>query len=101
MLNKFRVESSVDGALVTALFLERAVPAKVNGGADDADAWGPLPDALPVGYEEKSGTLFHIDTLYVRDRDEEDISLRMGLLDRYLRVRMTRRHLYVCKPAVL
>lgn len=64
---------------VPALFLARpTVPAKVNGGADDVDAWGLLPHALPAGYEEKSGTLFHIDTLYGRDRDEEGISLRMG-----------------------
>lgn len=46
MLNKFRVESIVDGALVTARFLERYVHAHVNGGADDADAVGRLPDAL-------------------------------------------------------
>lgn len=105
VLNKFRVESSADGALATALFFERPVPAKVKGGADDADAWGPLPDALPVVYDEKSGTLLHIDTLDDRDRDEEDINLRMGLLNRYPRARMTTKladaHVYVCKPAVL
>lgn len=34
------------GALATVLYIERPVPAKVKGGADDADAWGPHPDAL-------------------------------------------------------
>ena len=105
VLNKFRVESTSDGALATALFYEKPVPTKVKGGVEDADAWGPLPDALPIVYDERTGTLLHVDTLDDRDRNEEDIDLRMSLLNRYPRVKMTTKladaHVYVCRNAVL
>lgn len=60
--------------------------------------------SIPVVYDEKSRTLFDIDMLVDRDREEEDINLRMGLLNHYPWVRMSKRladaRLYVCKPAV-
>lgn len=107
VLDNFRVEASTDGALATALFFEKRATEhdKSKGGGSLEEAW-PADDPPPaVLYDEKSGTLLHVDTLDDRDRNGDELELRMATLWRYPRSRLTTKlvdaHVYVCRHAVL
>ncbi|KAI0051631.1 UDP-3-O-glucosamine N-acyltransferase [Auriscalpium vulgare] len=101
LLNKYRIESHLDGAIVTACWYQAQRPEK---GAVPED-WGSAPTAIPIVWDRQSGTLLHVDTLDDLDRNGEELELRMSLLSRYARTSLSSRyqdsHVYVCKKSVL
>ena len=105
VLNKFRVESSTDGSIATALVLETRNPESEKSKSSGEEAWSLPPPPAAVVYEAKTGTLLHVDTLDDQDRDGDELALRMAMLWQHSRVSMSTRlldaHVYVCKRAVL
>ncbi|KAH9992676.1 UDP-3-O-glucosamine N-acyltransferase [Russula vinacea] len=77
LLNKYRIESNLDGAIVTSCWL------KVHG-ADKG--------AIPEEWDD-------------RDRNSDELEIRMSLLSRYpiasLSSQYTDSHVYVCKRSIL
>jgi len=101
LLNKYRVESNLDGAIVTSCWLK-------TRGADKGtvpEEWGQIGPSVPIIWDQKSGTLLHIDTPDDRDRNPDELEIRMSLLSRYpaasLSSQYTDSHAYVCKRSVL
>jgi translation initiation factor eIF-2B subunit gamma len=78
MLNKYRIESNVDGAIVTSCWLKAHDAAK---GAIP-DEWGPTGSTVPIIWDKKTGTLLHIDTPDDLDRNSDELEIRMSLLSR-------------------
>ncbi|KAI0305785.1 UDP-3-O-glucosamine N-acyltransferase [Multifurca ochricompacta] len=102
ILNKYRIESNLDGAIVTSCWL-----LKVHGpdrGAIPGE-WGSTGSCVPIIWDKKSGTLLHIDTPDDRDRNSNELEIRMSLLSRYpvasLSSQYTDSHVYVCKRSIL
>ena len=79
VLNKFRTDSTYDGAIATTLFYEGRKPDK----GSSTDEWGLVPTPTPIVWDAKSETLLHIDTPDDADRNNEEIELRMSLLTKY------------------
>jgi len=101
MLNKYRIESNVDGAIVTSCWLKAY-------GADKGtipDEWGPTVSSVPIIWDKMSGTLLHIDTPDDRDRNSDEIEIRTSLLSRYpvasLSSQYIDSHVYVCNRSIL
>lgn len=80
MLDKFRTEATYDGSIATACFFEAP---KTDKGAI-TEEWGMISPSLPVVWDDRTGTLLHIDTPDDVDRNGEDMKLTMSLLDRYV-----------------
>ncbi|CCM00394.1 uncharacterized protein FIBRA_02424 [Fibroporia radiculosa] len=101
VLNKFRTESTYDGAIATACFFEGRRPDK----SSSTDEWGALPTPIPIVWDERTGTLLHIETPDDIDRNGEEMELRMSLLTRYPRARLSATlhdsHVYVFRRQVL
>ncbi|KAI0759830.1 UDP-3-O-glucosamine N-acyltransferase [Trametes elegans] len=101
LLNKFRTESTYDGAIATACFYESGKPDKASVSED----WGPLPTNVPIVFDERSGTLLYVDTPDALDRNNEEFEFRMSLLTQYPRTKLSSSfrdsHVYVCKRTVL
>ncbi|PCH43689.1 UDP-3-O-glucosamine N-acyltransferase [Wolfiporia cocos MD-104 SS10] len=101
VLNKFRTESTYDGSIATACFFEARRPEK----SSSIEEWGIVPSPIPIVWDERTGTLLHIETPDDIDRNSEDIELRMSLLSRYPRARLSATlqdsHVYVCRRQVL
>ena len=79
VLDKFRTEATYDGSIVTTCFFETHKPEK---GAS-TEEWGLLPTAVPVVWDQPTGTLLYIDTPDDVDKNSEDLELSMSLLSRY------------------
>jgi translation initiation factor eIF-2B subunit gamma len=80
LLNKFRTDSTSDGAIATACWFERQ---NLNLGKDAIpDEWGSSHNVASIVWEESTGTLLHIDTPDDDDRNAEEIELRMALLSK-------------------
>ncbi|EIN11299.1 UDP-3-O-glucosamine N-acyltransferase [Punctularia strigosozonata HHB-11173 SS5] len=101
LLDKFRTETVSDGAIATACFIEAPKPDKNSL----IDEWGMPAQRVPIVYDETTGTLLHIDTPDDSDRNAEEIELRMSLLSKYPRTRLSSvfqdSHVYVCKRTIL
>ncbi|EKM54376.1 uncharacterized protein PHACADRAFT_174871 [Phanerochaete carnosa HHB-10118-sp] len=101
VLDKFRGEANYDGAIATAAFYETAKTDK----SAIIEEWGVPPPQLPVVWDDRTGTLLHVDTEDDRDRNGEELELTMSLLTRYPRAKMSASlqdaHVYVCKRSVL
>ncbi|KIK85029.1 hypothetical protein PAXRUDRAFT_696944 [Paxillus rubicundulus Ve08.2h10] len=101
LLNKFRTETTSDGAIVTTCWSEAPRP-ETSAAPDD---WGPHSPSTPIVWDDSTGTLLYIDTLDSADRNAEDLELRMSLLSRYPQVKLSSKlqdsHVYVCKREVL
>ncbi|KAG6813320.1 hypothetical protein H0H92_012133 [Tricholoma furcatifolium] len=101
LLNKFRADAISDGSIATTCWFAEQKPEK----AAFPDEWGPHPQPSPIVWDEASGTLLHIDTADDQDRNAEEIELRMALLSRYPRTRLSSAyqdsHVYVCRRTVL
>jgi translation initiation factor eIF-2B subunit gamma len=83
LLNKFRVESNLDGAIVISCWLKAH-------GADKGvvpEEWGRIGSSVPIIWDKKSGTLLHIDTADDRDRNSDELEIRMSLLSRFVSLR--------------
>ncbi|KAH9937728.1 UDP-3-O-glucosamine N-acyltransferase [Amylocystis lapponica] len=101
VLNKFRTETTYDGSIATACFYEAHLPEKAGG----ADEWGIFPAPVPILWDERTGTLLYVDTPDDVDHNGEEIELRMSLLSKYPRARLSASlldsHIYVCRRHVL
>ncbi|CDO69194.1 hypothetical protein BN946_scf185042.g96 [Trametes cinnabarina] len=101
LLNKFRTESTYDGAIATACFYEAGKPDKGTVTED----WGMIPINLPIVFDERSGTLLHIDSPDDVDKNNNEFELRMSLLSQYPRTKLSASfrdsHVYVCRRTVL
>ncbi|KAI0074151.1 UDP-3-O-glucosamine N-acyltransferase [Panus rudis PR-1116 ss-1] len=101
ILNKFRTETTYDGALATALFFEQNRPDK----SSSSEEWGAGPAAVPVVWEERTGTLLHVETPDDMDRNEEHLVLNMNLLQKFPRAKLSANlqdaHVYVCRRSVI
>lgn len=80
LLNKFRVDSTSDGAIATACWFEGQ---NLNLGKDAIpDEWGSSHNVVPMVWDESTETLLHIGTPDDDDRNAEEIELRMALLSK-------------------
>jgi translation initiation factor eIF-2B subunit gamma len=77
LLNKFRTDSTFDGAIATACWFEVH-----NNLSKDTipEEWGSSSNITPIVWEDSTGTLLHIDTHDDEDRNRDEIELRMALL---------------------
>lgn len=100
LLNKFRIETMSDGAIVTTCWFEPP-----SGKTTVPEEWGTNSQATPIVWDNSTGTLLYVDTLDNTDRNPEEVELRMSLLCRYPRTNMSSKlqdsHVYVCKRQVL
>ena len=78
LLNKFRTETTYDGSIATACFFEASRADK----STVTEEWGILPTNVPIVFDERSGTLLHIDTSDAADKNNEEFELRMSLLSK-------------------
>ncbi|TBU31643.1 UDP-3-O-glucosamine N-acyltransferase [Dichomitus squalens] len=101
LLNKFRTETTYDGSIATACFYEASRTDKSAA----TEEWGILPSNVPIVFDERSGTLLHVDTPDDVDKNNEEFELRMSLLSQYPRTKLSSSfrdsHVYVCKRTVL
>ncbi|KAG6372349.1 UDP-3-O-glucosamine N-acyltransferase [Boletus reticuloceps] len=101
LLNKFRSEATSDGAIATSCWFESPTSEKSAA----PDEWGSLSQCSPIVWDESTGTLLYIDTLDSADKNAEEFELRMSLLSRYPRAKLSSRfqdsHVYVCKRELL
>ena len=101
ILNKFRTDGMSDGSIATTCWFENSKLDKGNF----PEEWGPPPAPTAIVWDDTSGTLLYIDTLDDQDRNGEDLELRMSLLTRYPRVRISLKlqifFVYVCNRSVL
>lgn len=100
LLNKFRIETMSDGAIVTTCWFEPP-----SGKTAVPEEWGTNSQATPIVWDNSTGTLLYVDTLDNTDCNPEELELRMSLLCRYPRTNMSSKmqdsHVYVCKRQVL
>jgi translation initiation factor eIF-2B subunit gamma len=80
LLNKYRVESNLDGAIVTSCWLKTQ---NADKGAIPEE-WGRIGFPVPIIWDKDSGTLLHIDTADDRDRNSDELEVRMSLLSRFV-----------------
>ncbi|KAI0308713.1 UDP-3-O-glucosamine N-acyltransferase [Amylostereum chailletii] len=102
MLNKLRVETDLDGAIVTSCWFS----AQRSDKGVVPEEWGPgAGSTMPIIWDNTSGTLLHVDSADDIDRNNEDFELRMSLFAKYPRTTVSSKyqdsHVYVCKRAVL
>lgn len=83
LLNKYRIESNLDGAIVTSCWL------KAHGADKGAvpEEWGRIGSSASIIWDKTSGTLLHIDTPDDRDRNSDELEIRMSLLSRFVSLR--------------
>ncbi|KAG6820990.1 hypothetical protein H0H93_008619 [Arthromyces matolae] len=101
LLNKFRTDVISDGSIATTCWFADHKPEK---GAFP-DEWFTNSQASPIIWDEVSGTLLHIDTPDDYDQNAEELELRMALLSRYPRMKLSMgfqdSHVYVCRRSIL
>jgi len=78
MLNKYRIESNLGGAIVTSCWLK----ARVSVVGSIPDEWNPTSTSVPIIWDKKSGTLLHVDSPDDHDRNADELEIRMSLLSR-------------------
>ncbi|KAF9047268.1 UDP-3-O-glucosamine N-acyltransferase [Panaeolus papilionaceus] len=101
LLNKFRVDAMAEGSLATTCWF---APKKQEKGTV-VEEWGPTSGTTSIIWDPTAGTLLHIDSPDDVDRDSEDISLKMSLLNKYPHTKLSANledsHVYVCRRLVL
>ncbi|KAG7441644.1 UDP-3-O-glucosamine N-acyltransferase [Guyanagaster necrorhizus] len=101
ILNKFRSDRISDGAIATTCWFTSNEMEKAN----EPDDWSPAFPPVAVVWDDKSGTLLHVDTADDRDMNGEELQLRMSLLTLYPRTKVSTKyrdsHVYVCRRTVL
>ena len=80
LLTKFRIESNVDGSIMTSCWFEGSRPDK----STVPEEWGSSNSITPIIWEDHLGTLLHVDTLDDADRNSEELEIRMALLSKYV-----------------
>ncbi|KAF9446399.1 UDP-3-O-glucosamine N-acyltransferase, partial [Macrolepiota fuliginosa MF-IS2] len=101
LLNQFRADSGSNGSIATTCWYAAHKPEK----ATSPEEWGPAAPPTPIVWDNNSGTLLHIDTADDLDRNSEELELRMSLLSKYPRARLSLNfqdsHVYVCRHSIL
>ena len=101
LLNRFRADSGSDGSIATTCWYSTSKPGKTGS----PEEWGPAAPPTSIVWDDTSGTLLHIDTTDDLDKNSEELELRMSLLSRYPRVRLSSNfqdsHVYVCRHSIL
>ncbi|TFY60192.1 hypothetical protein EVG20_g7506 [Dentipellis fragilis] len=99
LINKFRIESKLDGAITVSCWFQRP------DGGSVPEEWGQPAPPVPIVWDKRSGTLLHVDTPDDVDRNGEELELRMSLFSKYPKTSLSSRfqdsHVYVCKRAVI
>jgi translation initiation factor eIF-2B subunit gamma len=83
LLNKYRIESNLDGTIVTSCWFT----ARGGVGMDKGTApeeWGRIGSSVPIIWDRNSGTLLYVDTPDDRDRNSDELEIRMSLLSRFV-----------------
>ncbi|KDR75446.1 hypothetical protein GALMADRAFT_227095 [Galerina marginata CBS 339.88] len=103
LLDKFRVDALSESCLATTCWYSPRSHEKEKGAY--LEEWGPLPGTFPVIWDPSTSTLLHIDTPDDQDRNIDDIELKMSLISRHPRVKLSSSledsHVYVCRRPVL
>ncbi|KAF8894888.1 UDP-3-O-glucosamine N-acyltransferase [Gymnopilus junonius] len=101
LLNKFRVDALSEACLATTCFFSSRPFEKET----HFEEWGSLPSVCPIIWDPSAGSLLHIDTPDDQDRNSDAIELKMSLLSRYPRTKLSSflqdSHVYVCRRSVL
>ncbi|EKM80890.1 hypothetical protein AGABI1DRAFT_37002 [Agaricus bisporus var. burnettii JB137-S8] len=101
LLNQFRVDSGSNGSIATTCWYATNRTEK----SSPSEEWGPVSPPTPIIWDDKSGTLLHVDTADDIDKNPEELELRMSLLSKYPRVRLSLNfqdsHVYVCRRSLL
>ena len=101
LLNRFRADSGSDGSIATTCWYSTSKPGKTGS----PEEWGPAAPPTSIVWDDTSGTLLHIDTTDDLDKNSEELELRMSMLSRYPRVRLSSNfqdsHVYVCRHSIL
>ncbi|PPQ89533.1 hypothetical protein CVT25_012205 [Psilocybe cyanescens] len=101
LLNRFRVDALSEACLATTSWYASRAPEK----GIVPEEWGPISGPSPVVWDPSTSTLVHIDTPDDQDRNGDEVDLRMSLLSRYPRVKLSTflkdSHVYVCRRYVL
>ena len=78
-LNKFRMESTSDGSILTSTWYEAPLQHDKHPG----DEWGLHTPPTPIVWDEKSGTLLQVEVPNPATKNEDEIELKMSLLSVY------------------
>jgi translation initiation factor eIF-2B subunit gamma len=73
----------LDGAIVTSCWLK----ARSADQGSVPEEWGRIGSSVPIIWDKKSGTLLYIDTPDDRDRNPDELEIRMSLLSRSVSLR--------------
>ncbi|TEB37580.1 hypothetical protein FA13DRAFT_1682447 [Coprinellus micaceus] len=101
LLDKYRLESTSHGAIVSTCWYPAYAPEK----GILVDEWGQIPTSPALVWDPKTDSLLHVDTPDELDRNAEEYGLKMDMLSRYPRTRLSSSlqdsHVYVCHRKVL
>ncbi|KAF8647118.1 hypothetical protein AX16_006950 [Volvariella volvacea WC 439] len=101
ILDRFRSDTISSGSIATTCWIPAYHPDKMT----PAEEWGGGPTPTPIVYERENQQLLYVDGIDDRDKNSQEIELKMSLLIRYPRTTLTTKyqdsHLYVCKRSVL
>ncbi|KAF6762943.1 nucleotide-diphospho-sugar transferase [Ephemerocybe angulata] len=101
LLNKFRIESTTNDAIVSTCWVPAYVPEK----GVLLDEWGPVPAPPAIVWDPATHALLHVDTPDDLDSNSEEFELKMDLLSQYPRTKLSSSfqdsHVYVCQRRVL
>ncbi|PPQ99720.1 hypothetical protein CVT24_009703 [Panaeolus cyanescens] len=101
LLNKFRIDAMAEGSLATTCWF---APKKQEKGTV-IEEWGPSSGTTSIIWDPITGTLLHVDSPDDVDRNSEEISLKMSLLNKYPHTKLSANledsHVYVCRRLVL
>ncbi|TEB15750.1 hypothetical protein FA13DRAFT_1822870 [Coprinellus micaceus] len=100
-LSPYRLESTSHGAIVSTCWYPAYAPEK----GILVDEWGQIPTSPALVWDPKTDSLLHVDTPDELDRNAEEYGLKMDMLSRYPRTRLSSSlqdsHVYVCHRKVL
>ncbi|KAJ2922020.1 hypothetical protein H1R20_g15079, partial [Candolleomyces eurysporus] len=76
LLNKFRTETTSNGAIISTCWYPAYIPEK----GILLDEWGPVPSPPAIIWDPSTESLLYIDTPDDRDKNAEDMEIKMDLL---------------------
>lgn len=77
LLNKFRIDSMLDGPIVTTCWYEHR-----SDKQSSPDEWGSPALPTPIVWDHLNGTLLYVDSPDEADKNSDELELRMTLLSR-------------------
>ncbi|KAH9485327.1 putative translation initiation factor eIF-2B subunit gamma [Psilocybe cubensis] len=101
LLNKFRIDALSEACMATTCWYTSRAPEK----GTVPEEWGPVSSPSPLVWDPSTGTLLYVDTPDDQDRNGDEVDLKMSLLSRFPRVKLSASlkdsHVYVCRRYVL